>query len=59
MRRGLIDDYFFAVFPVILGKGPPLFGDLEVQQTLQLAEVKHFKHGELFLHYTTLREQDA
>lgn len=55
MRRGLIDDYLLAVCPVILGKGHQFFGALEVQQTLRLVEVKHFKAGELFLHYESAR----
>ena len=55
MRRGLIDDYLFAISPVILGKGNQFFGELEGQQTLRLVEVKHFKAGEMFLHYETVR----
>lgn len=55
MRLGLIDDYYFAVFPVILGKGHQFFGSLENQQTLRLVEAKSFKYGELFLHYQTAR----
>jgi dihydrofolate reductase len=55
MRRGLIDEYLFAVCPVILGKGHTFFGELEGQQTLRLVEVKHFPAGELFLHYETAR----
>ena len=54
-RRGLIDDYLFAVCPVILGKGREFFGAMASQQTLRLVEVKHFKAGELFLHYETVR----
>ncbi len=55
MRRGLIDDYLFAVSPVILGKGHRFFGELERQETLRLVEIKQFKAGELFLHYETVR----
>lgn len=53
-RRGLIDDYFFAVMPVILGKGHRFFEELEQQRTLRLVEVKSFKAGELFLHYQAI-----
>ena len=55
MQRGLIDDYYLTVFPVILGRGPKLFGELEAQQTLKLADIKHFEHGEVFFHYETIR----
>jgi len=55
MRRGLIDEYLFAVCPVILGKGHQFFGELDGQQTLRLVEVKKFKAGELFLYYETAR----
>jgi dihydrofolate reductase len=51
IRRGLIDDYFFAVCPVVLGKGNRFFEELEHQQTLRLVDVKSFKAGELVLHY--------
>jgi dihydrofolate reductase len=56
MTIGLIDDYFFLFFPVILGKGQRLFEGLEKQQTLKLVDEKHYKHGEVFLHYETLRQ---
>lgn len=55
MGRGLIDEYLFAVCPVILGKGRQFFGEMESQQTLRLVEAKPFKAGELFLHYETVR----
>lgn len=55
IRLGLIDDYFFAVAPVVLGKGNRFFQELEHQQTLRLVEVKSFKAGELVLHYQAVR----
>ncbi len=50
-RRGLIDDYFFSVAPVILGKGKRFFEELDHQRTLRLVEVKSFKAGEIVIHY--------
>ena len=55
MSKNLIDEYFLAVSPVILGKGPPLFGKLRKQVTLRLVRAKSCKYGELVLHYETLR----
>jgi dihydrofolate reductase len=55
MRSGLIDDYYFAVFPVILGHGDRLFEELPKQVTLSLVEVRRFPYGEVFLHYTAVR----
>ncbi len=55
MSLGLIDDYYFAISPVILGHGNRLFADLPKQVTLSLTEVKRFQYGELFLHYTAVR----
>ncbi len=54
MREGLVDEYLFAVCPVILGKGKQFFGELDRQQTLRLVEERHFRAGELFLHYETV-----
>jgi dihydrofolate reductase len=55
MRENLIDEYFLTVFPVILGRGPQLYGRLPAQQTLGLVSSKSYPHGELFLHYRVLR----
>lgn len=51
MREGLIDDYFFAIAPVVLGRGHRFFEEMDHQRTLRLVEVKSFKAGELVLHY--------
>lgn len=55
IRRGLIDDFFFAVSPVILGKGKQFFEQLDHQQTLRFVEVTSFKAGEIVLHYEAAR----
>jgi dihydrofolate reductase len=47
---GLIDEYFFAVTPVVLGTGKELFKDVQ-KLTLRLLEVKHFPSGNVLLRY--------
>lgn len=47
---GLIDEYFIAVTPVILGKGKPLFGDTQ-KRNLQLKEARQFQSGNVLLRY--------
>ena len=47
---GLIDEYFIAVTPVILGKGKPLFGEVQ-KRTLRLLEARSFKTGNVLLRY--------
>lgn len=54
-RRGLVDDFYFVVMPVILGKGRRFFEELEHQQTLRLVEMKSFETGTMFLHYEAVR----
>ncbi len=46
----LIDDYFFIVTPVILGKGKSLFQGIN-RLNLKLTETKHFESGNVLLHY--------
>ena len=46
----LIDDYFIALTPVVLGKGKLLFRDIE-KHNLRLLEVQHFNSGNVLLHY--------
>lgn len=47
---GLIDDYFLAVTPVVLGKGKPLFGDVQ-KRNLRLLAVQQFDSGNILLRY--------
>jgi dihydrofolate reductase len=49
---GLIDEYFIAVTPVVLGKGKPLFRDVE-KQNLRLLEARPFNSGNVLLRYGT------
>jgi dihydrofolate reductase len=47
---GLIDEYFIAVTPVVLGKGKLLFRDVQ-KRNLQLKESREFESGNVLLRY--------
>lgn len=48
--EGLIDEYLFAVTPVVLGAGKPLFKDVK-KLNFKLLETRNFKSGNVLLHY--------
>jgi dihydrofolate reductase len=52
-ERGLIDEYHFAVHPVIAGKGPRLFDTVKLHERLKLDLLgsKTFQSGVVALHY--------
>ncbi len=56
IQKELADDYRMIVWPVILGRGKHYWGSMLKQQTLKLLSVKSLKHGELMLHYGTVRQ---
>jgi dihydrofolate reductase len=51
---GLIDEYHFAVHPIIAGEGRRLFEGINLQEKLRLklVESKTFKSGVVVLHYS-------
>jgi hypothetical protein len=52
----LADDYRIVVWRVIFVRGKNHYwGSMLKQQTLKLVSVKTLKHGELMLHYATVR----
>jgi dihydrofolate reductase len=51
IRRGLADDYWFFVMPVVYGKGPRYWGPMGDQRTLKLLEIKPAEDCEFLLHY--------
>jgi dihydrofolate reductase len=52
MKENFIDEYWLFINPVLLGKGIPLFNDIEERKKLKLLENKVFSSGVVCLHYT-------
>jgi dihydrofolate reductase len=50
-RHGLVDRHRILVVPVVLGKGQPLFGDMNEQLRLRLVGTKVFGGGVVLLDY--------
>src|SRR5438128_5877940 len=51
MNLNLIDEYFFNINPIVLGKGKPLFRDQNEMRRLELVESKTYKNGVVSLRY--------
>lgn len=47
----LIDEYRLMVHPVVLGRGLPLFGNMERERRLRLMSGKTFSSGVVLLKY--------
>lgn len=50
-KENLIDEFWFAVHPVISGKGPRLFDGIDLNTKLQFIDSKKFSSGVNVLHY--------
>lgn len=50
-RHGLIDEYQFAVCPVLLGSGQSLVQDVSVRLRLDLLEARRLPSGDVMLRY--------
>lgn len=55
-ERGLIDEYRFMVFPVVLGSGQRLFQDGKEARALKLNEARTFNSGVVVLSYQPAKE---
>lgn len=53
MQASMIDEFYIALIPVLLGKGTPLFLENFPEHKLQLEGVKSYDTGLAMLHYQT------
>ena len=57
MNLGLVDVFRIAVMPVILGKGKPLFRNIENRLHLKLVDITESTAGVLGIRYETVRQK--
>jgi len=58
MQRGLIDGYWLFVNPVILGKGIPLFANIQEKIKLDLVHTHPFECGVTELSYNVVKSKE-
>ncbi len=51
IKAGLIDEFWFMMNPVMIGKGTPISKWLDKELSLQLTQVRTFKNGNVLLYY--------
>jgi dihydrofolate reductase len=55
IKEKLIDEFYFFINPVAIGKGMTIFKDLNEIQKYTLIESKAFENGAVLLHYEAKR----
>lgn len=51
MKAGLVDEFMLSVHPILLGKGKPLFIDIQDRVHLKLTDTKTYSSGLVQLYY--------
>ena len=59
VRLGLVDEYRLLVHPVVLGRGMPLFSDLDERLDMALMSTRQFGSGAMAMVYRPADEQSA
>lgn len=54
-QEGLIDEFQFALFPIVLGKGRSMFEGVKRKLSLKLVRTRTFKNGNVLLTYEPVR----
>ena len=54
LNKGLVDEFWIFVNPILLGQGIPLFKDISESVKLSLIETKTFDIGVIALHYSKI-----
>ena len=54
LEAGVVDEIGFAIHPLLLGSGVPLFHEMKRQIDLELIECKRFKNGCVYVLYRVL-----
>lgn len=53
LKEKLIDEIIITIFPIVLGRGIPLFGQMDFEIKLDLINTRSFKTGLVQVHYAT------
>lgn len=51
LNLGLIDEFQLCIYPLVVGKGLPLFENIDNSITFKLMQIKTFKGGAVLLYY--------